>query len=225
MSSKYLAQIKKKTLERLKQSGVIKTPEVEQAFLKVPREEFLPGSLRERAYDDTPLPIGYGQTISAIHMVMIMVEELKLKKGLKMLEIGTGSGYHAAIAAEIISSPNSKNGVVHSIERIKELAIFALKNLIRTGYKNRVRVYLRDGTKGLKEKAPFDRILVTAASPSIPPPLIEQLNDPGILLIPVGSRGLWQNLIKIEKKKGKILRTNLGGVAFVPLIGEYGFKN
>ncbi len=209
-------------LERLIRSGVVKSKRVKNAFLKVPREDFLPRKLRLRAYEDTPLPIGWGQTISAIHMVLIMLEELKLSKGLKVLEIGTGSGYHAALCAELIKS-NSK-GCVYTVERIKPLAVFALKNIVKTGYRKWVRVFHRDGSKGLPEKAPFDRILVTAASPCIPPPLIEQLNDPGIMVIPVGGLHLWQDLVVVEKIKGRIKQVNRGGVAFVPLIGEYGFK-
>ncbi|MHA1754231.1 MAG: protein-L-isoaspartate(D-aspartate) O-methyltransferase [Candidatus Odinarchaeia archaeon] len=223
MSDRDFSALKKKVLERLKNVGIVKSKIVEEAFLKVPREEFLPNALKHRAYDDTPLPIGWGQTISAIHMVLIMLEELKLEKGLKILEVGGGSGYHAALCAEAVYSPD-KGGIVHTVERIGRLAVYALKNLIKTGYNKIVRVYHRDGTEGLPEKAPYDRILVTAASPIIPPPLIKQLKDPGRLLIPVGGRHLWQDLILIEKINGKVKRNNLGGVAFVPLIGKYGYK-
>ncbi|WEU40824.1 MAG: protein-L-isoaspartate(D-aspartate) O-methyltransferase [Candidatus Odinarchaeum yellowstonii] len=209
-------------LDRLSKAGVVKSKKIKNAFLKVPREEFLPKKLRARAYEDTPLPIGWGQTISAIHMVLIMLEELKLSKGLTVLEVGTGSGYHAALCAELIKT-NSK-GCVYTIERVKPLAVFALKNVVKTGYRKWIRVFHRDGSKGLPEKAPFDRILVTAASPSIPPPLIEQLNDPGVMVIPVGGLHLWQDLIVLEKENGKVTQINKGGVAFVPLIGEYGFK-
>jgi len=209
-------------LERLVRSGIVKSKRVKEAFLKVPREEFLPKKLRGRAYEDTPLPIGWGQTISAIHMVLIMLEELKLSKGFKVLEIGTGSGYHAALCAELVKSGDE--GFVYTIERIRPLARFALKNIIRTGYSKWVRVFHRDGSKGLPEKAPFDRILVTAASPGIPPPLIEQLKDPGRMVIPVGGLHLWQDLIVVEKTHGRVNQINRGGVAFVPLIGEYGFK-
>jgi protein-L-isoaspartate(D-aspartate) O-methyltransferase len=222
LNKEQLGLIKEKTLMNLKKAKIIRTPEVEEAFIKVPREEFVPPNLRKRAYDDTPLPIGWGQTISAIHMVMIMVEALQLTPGFKILEIGAGSGYHAAICAEIINTAEKK-GEVHSIERIWELAKFAFKNLKRTGYHGTVRIYHRDGTEGLIEKSPFDRILVTAASPSIPVPLVEQLKDPGLLLIPVGGRHSWQELIMIKKKNGEILRSNLGSVAFVPLIGKFGF--
>lgn len=216
-------EARKKVLENLIKSGVVKTDSVKEAFIKVPREEFLPSRLRERAYDDTPLPIGWGQTISAIHMVLIMLEELKLKSGYKVLEIGAGSGYHAALCAEMVKSDKC-GGVVYSVERLGALARFALKNLAKTGYRKIVRVIHRDGSKGLPEKAPFDRILVTAASPGVPQPLMDQLKDSGRMLIPVGALHLWQDLILIEKYNGKIRRSNLGGVAFVPLIGEYGFK-
>ncbi len=209
-------------LDRLTRIRVVKSKNIKKAFLNVPREEFLPEKLRIRAYEDTPLPIGWGQTISAIHMVLIMLEELKLSKGLTVLEIGTGSGYHAALCAEVIKSDSK--GCVYTIERIKKLAVFALRNIVKTGYRKWVRVFHRDGSKGLPEKAPFDRILVTAASPSIPKPLIEQLNDPGVMVIPVGGLHLWQELIVVEKINGEIKQVNRGGVAFVPLIGEYGFK-
>ena len=160
-------------------------------------------------------------------MVAIMCDVLDLKVGHKVLEIGTGSGYHAAVCAEIVApsdtDPNTW-GHVYTIERIAELADFARKNLERTGYSNRVTVIVGDGTCGYAEATPYDRILVTAASPRIPDPLVEQLKIGGKLVIPVGHIHYWQDLMLITKKGDKKIETkNLGSVAFVPLVGKYGW--
>ncbi|MBW9223796.1 protein-L-isoaspartate O-methyltransferase [Methanothermococcus sp. SCGC AD-155-E23] len=204
-------------VERLKREGYIKSEKVIQALLKVPREEFLPEGLKEYAYVDTPLSIGYGQTISAIHMVGMMCEALDLKEGQKVLEVGTGSGYHAAVVAEIVG----KDGLVVTVERIPELAERARKVLKKLGYDN-VIVVCGDGTLGYPPLAPYDRIYVTAAGPKIPKPLIEQLKDGGKMVIPVGKD--LQELILLEKRGGKIFKKKLCEVAFVPLIGEEGWK-
>ena len=210
-------EYKRKTLvEKLKQEGRIKTDEVKNAFLEVPREEFIPEMIKKYAYVDTPLEIGDGQTISAPHMVAIMCEALDIKKGQKILEIGTGSGYHAAIVSLLVG----KEGHVFTIERLSSLAERAKRNLINAGMKN-VTVEVCDGSKGLSSHAPFDRIYVTCAAPKTPQPLINQLNDPGKLIIPVGR--IICNLKLIEKKGGKLFIDNLGGCAFVPLVGKYGF--
>lgn len=161
-------------------------------------------------------------------MVAIMCEVLDLKVGQKVLEIGTGSGYHAAVCAEIVApsdaDPNTW-GHVYTIERITSLADFARKNLERTGYSNRVTVIVGDGTCGYAEAAPYDRILVTAASPRIPDPLLEQLKIGGKLVIPVGHIHYWQDLMLVTKKGDKKIETkNLGSVAFVPLVGKYGWR-
>ncbi|MFX1487183.1 MAG: protein-L-isoaspartate O-methyltransferase [Promethearchaeota archaeon] len=225
MSNKRSLEEKQRTIERLKKSGSVSDPKVIQAFLKVPREEFVNPDLRNEAYIDTPLPIGHGQTISAIHMVLMMSEVLDLQIGHKMLEVGAGSGYHAAICAEIVAPQDAGNkGHVFSIERVPNLAEFAKKNLERAGYGDRVTVILGDGTCGLQEEAPFDRILVTAAGPTIPRPLIEQLKETGKLVIPIGQLHLWQDLVLVEKTKRGIRKKRLCGVAFVPLKGKYGWK-
>jgi protein-L-isoaspartate(D-aspartate) O-methyltransferase len=148
-------------------------------------------------------------------MIAIMCEELDLKKDQKILEIGTGSGYHAAIVAKIIEP----NGHVYTIERHKNLAEKAKQNLKNTNIKN-VTVEIGDGSEGLAKYAPYDRIYVTCAAPSIPQPLIKQLKDPGKMLIPVG--GTICTLYLLEKNNGKIKKENRGGCAFVPLIGKYG---
>lgn len=206
-------------VDSLVSRGYVTSEAVERAMRRVPREEFLPGNLRDEAYVDTPLPIGEGQTISAPHMVAIMAEQLDLRPGLKVLEIGAGSGYHAAVCAEVIAP----DGHIYTIERISSLASFAEENLKRTGYGNLVTVIFGDGSKGLPDKAPFDRIFVAAGAPDIPTPLTDQLADGGKLLVPVGGR-YYQDLIKVERKGKRIVKENMGGCVFVPLIGEYGHR-
>jgi len=205
-------------VESLKRRGYISTASVEAAMLRVPREEFLPESIRDDAYVDTPLPIGDGQTISAPHMVAIMVEHLDLRPGMKVLEIGAGSGYHAAVCAEIVG----QDGRIYTVERISSLAAFAEANLKKTGYASTVTVVFGDGTNGLPEHAPYDRMFVAAGAPDIPPPLTEQIAEGGRLLVPVGGR-FYQDLIRIEKRGAKLKKESLGGCVFVPLIGEHGY--
>jgi len=205
-------------------SNTLKSEKVIHAFRTVPRELFLPDSLVDSAYNDTPLPIGNGQTISAPHMCVIMAEVLDLEVGMKVLEVGTGSGYHAALIAEIVSPSDSQaSGHVFSIERVKRLSESARKNLERAKYSSRVTVIHGDGTLGYPEQAPYDRILVTAAGPKIPEPLIDQLKNGGKLVIPVGGVYFFQTLMLTTKDlEGKIKKEKRGGVSFVPLIGEYG---
>lgn len=161
-------------------------------------------------------------------MVSIMNEALQLEVGHKVLEIGAGSGWHAATIAELVApseAPRSEWGHVYTVEIIQGLAEFARKNIMKAGYGDRVTIICADGSLGYPEKMPYDRILVTAAAPEVPKPLIEQLKPKGIMLIPVGSAHLFQSLIKIVKEvNGKIREENLGGVAFVPLTGQYGHR-
>jgi protein-L-isoaspartate(D-aspartate) O-methyltransferase len=161
-------------------------------------------------------------------MVSIMNEALQLEVGQKVLEVGAGSGWHSVTIAEVIApsdAPRSEWGCVFTVEIVKALAENARKNIMDAGYGDRVKIVSGDGSKGYAEKAPYDRVVVTAAAPKVPEPLIEQLKPSGIMLIPVGSVSLFQNLIKITKgSDGKIKKENLGGVAFVPLTGEYGHK-
>ena len=206
-------------MDSLVRRGYITSPSVERAMRRVPREDFLPESLRDEAYIDSPLPIGEGQTISAPHMVAIMAQQLDLVPGMKVLEIGTGSGYHAAVCAEVVSP----DGHVFTIERISSLAATAEANLKKTGFASLVTVIFGDGTKGLPEHAPYDRIFVAAAAPDVPTPLTDQLVDGGRLLVPVGGR-FYQDLIRVVRKGGSLTKENLGGVVFVPLIGEYGYR-
>lgn len=196
----------------------ISDEKVRKAMLRVPRHKFVPESERQEAYIDTPLDIGYGQTISAPHMVAIMCNLLELSEGYKVLEIGSGSGYNAAVMGELVG----KTGHVYTVERIGPLVDFARENLSQTGYNN-VTVILEDGSMGYSRYAPYDRISVTCAAPRIPEPLMEQLKPGGIMVIPVGNYS--QELIRITKDSEGILHSEKkGGVVFVPLIGKYGFE-
>lgn len=214
-------------IQKLIRSGILRSPNVIRALRQVPREPFLPENVRANAAVDCPLPIGSGQTASAPHMVSIMDEALELEVGHKVLEVGGGSGWHAATIAEIVApsnAPKEEWGHVFTVERIAELAAFAKHNITKAGYEDRVTIIHQDGTLGYTEEAPYERILVAAAGPEVPKPLIEQLDDEGILLVPVGGAQFYQSLIRIRKSKGKLVKENLGGVAFVPLIGKHGFE-
>ncbi|UCF12251.1 MAG: protein-L-isoaspartate O-methyltransferase [Thermoplasmatales archaeon] len=207
---------RERLVNNLIREGYVKTDEVKKAFLKVPRELFVPDSFKMRAYVDTPLEIGKGQTISAPHMVAIMCEALDVKKDQKILEIGAGSGYHAAIVAYLVG----EKGHVYTIERIEKLANRAQENLKQANIKN-VNVEIGDGSEGFEKYEPYDRIYVTCASPGVPEPLLNQLKDSGKLLIPVGK--MFCNLKLIEKKGKDILSKDLGGCVFVPLVGRHGY--
>ncbi|MFW9793207.1 MAG: protein-L-isoaspartate(D-aspartate) O-methyltransferase [Candidatus Thorarchaeota archaeon] len=224
MPEDYFKQDLDYLVRRLRNNGYIKSDEMERAFRAVPREEFVRPETRKHAYRDSPLPIGLGQTISAPHMCAIMCESLSLQPGLKVLEIGAGSGYHAALCAELVAPRNTTTpGHVYTIEIVEGLIKFAQENLERTGYDDRVTLIHADGGVGLPEQAPFDRILVAAAAPTVPQPLLDQLAFGGIMLIPVGSRGFFQELMMVEKdEEGRVTQKRWGGVAFVPLTGEYG---
>lgn len=193
----------------------ISDPLVIKAMKKVPRHLFVDEGLRSRAYDDYPLPIAYGQTISQPYIVALMTEALKLKGKEKVLEIGTGSGYQSAVLAEIVDT-------VYSVERIPGLAKKSREILDSLGYYN-VIIKVGDGTYGWKDKAPFDAILVTAAAPSVPEPLIEQLKEGGRLIVPVGDI-FSQELVLVKKEGGRVKQSSYGGVRFVKLIGDYGWK-
>ena len=206
-------------VEGLEARGCLSRPKVREAMLSVRRHLFVPEGQRSYAYADHPLDIGEGQTISAPHMVAIMVEQLDLQAGHKVLEVGGGSGYHAAVTAEVVGP----KGHVYTVERIASLAERARQNLDRAGYAGCVTVVVGDGSMGLQEHAPYDRIFVACASPGIPPPLFEQLRERGKMLVPVGSGFLGQDLILVEKKDGKMVKKDLGGCVFVPLIGEHGY--
>lgn len=205
---------RKRMVDLLRRQGI--STEVLEAMNRVKRHLFVPPELRDQAYGDYPLPIGGGQTISAPHMVAMMCDYLKLERGDKVLEIGAGSGYHAAVIAELIGT----EGRVYTIERLPLLVDFSTRNLRDAGYKNVV-VVSGDGTLGLPEHAPFDKICVTCAAPSVPPPLLEQLKTRGRMVIPIGK--YIQELYLVEKKNG-IEKQSKCEVAFVPLIGRFGFR-
>ncbi len=160
-------------------------------------------------------------------MVSIMDEALELEVGQKILEIGAGSGWHAATIAEVVApSDMSKDewGHVYTVEIIADLAKLARKSLRKAGYGERVTVVCADGSEGYPAKAPYDRVLVTAAAPKVPKPLLKQLEDGGVLVIPVGGIYLYQTLLRLRKRDSVVVEENLGGVAFVPLTGRYGYK-
>jgi protein-L-isoaspartate(D-aspartate) O-methyltransferase len=198
------AYIKKDTLD----------PRVLEVMARVPRHEFVPDELRSFAYRNTPLPIGHGQTISQPYIVAIMTDLLAVKPDSKVLEIGTGSGYQAAIMAELASQ-------VFSIEIIKPLGEQAANRLKRLEYDN-TRTKIGDGYYGWEEFAPFDAIIVTAAASHVPPPLIKQLKVGGRMIIPVGSQFMAQELLLIKKEEGgKIITRQILPVRFVPLTGKH----
>ncbi|MGQ9627524.1 MAG: protein-L-isoaspartate(D-aspartate) O-methyltransferase [Anaerolineae bacterium] len=183
------------------------------AMEKVPRHEFVPKELLSQAYNDHPLPIGYGQTISQPYIVALMTQLLKIKRGEKVLEIGTGSGYQAAILAELTDE-------VYTVEIIGGLAKEAEERLQRLGY-TKIKVKHADGYYGWEEYAPYDAIIVTCAPDHVPQPLIKQLEDGGRLVIPVGPPGGYQTLYQIEKHGDQVISKNITGVIFVPMTGEH----
>jgi len=205
-------------VDSLVRRGYVVSAEVERAMRRVPREDFVPEDIRLEAYVDTPLPIGEGQTISAPHMVAIMLEKLDLEPGQKVLEVGAGSGYHAAVCAEVVGP----EGHIYTVERVASLARWAEENLKKTGYSDIVTVVFGDGSRGLQEHAPYERVFVACGAPDIPSPLTEQLAEGGKMLVPVGGR-FYQDLIKIERRGNKLRKESHGGCVFVPLVGEFGY--
>jgi protein-L-isoaspartate(D-aspartate) O-methyltransferase len=186
-----------------------------RAMRTVPRHEFVTGDYLHRAYDDNALPIGEGQTISQPYMVAVMTEMLELSSTEKVLEVGTGSGYQSAVLSMLASE-------IYTIERHAPLAWRADDILKRLGYMN-VHVVVGDGTQGVPEQSPFDRIIVTAGAPSIPEPLIRQLADGGIILAPVGGQ-YGQELIRLRREGNTFTESYGTPCVFVPLIGKYGWE-
>jgi protein-L-isoaspartate(D-aspartate) O-methyltransferase len=209
------AELRRDMVERQIRRRGVHDPRVLAAMLDVPREEFIPEDLRDDAYCDFPLPIGLEQTISQPFTVAFMLQSLLLLGSEQVLEIGTGSGYAAAVLSRLAR-------VVHTMERIPALAQQASERLRRLGYSN-VHVHMADGTLGLPEHAPFDAIVVTASAEELPSPYPSQLSDGGRIVIPIGGP-LGQNLMRYTRHGQRMSRENLGNFNFVPLIGEYGWN-
>jgi len=194
----------------------IRDQRVLAAMARVPREQFVSPEFREHAYEDAPLPIGEGQTISQPYIVALMLDVLQLQPHHSVLEIGTGSGYQTAVLAELVAR-------VFSIERHAALTRCAKQALTQLGYDNVVQL-LGDGTQGLPATAPYDAIVVSAAAPNLPLPLFEQLREGGRMVLPIGPRGD-QDLQLVEQSAGQPIVTTLVGCRFVPLIGQKGYES
>jgi protein-L-isoaspartate(D-aspartate) O-methyltransferase len=193
----------------------VRDPRVLTAMREVPRHLFIPDTIRSAAYQDRPLPIGSGQTISQPYIVALMTALLEPADGDTMLEIGAGSGYQAAILGRLVAR-------VITIERLPEIAASARERLHHLGITN-VEVEVGDGTKGFPSRAPYQGILITAATPEVPAPLLDQLAEGGRLVAPVGGRDV-QELIRVRMQGGQVVREYHGAVCFVPLIGEFGWR-
>lgn len=211
----YLAQRRSMVESQLRARG-IRDERVLSAMFHVPRHEFVSLEYRDQVYEDHPIPIGEGQTLSQPYIVAVMLEALTLHPSDAVLEVGTGSGYQTALLSELTRQ-------VYSMERHASLVRSAQATLTRLGYTN-VEVLLGDGSHGLPERAPFDAIVVSAASPQIPPPLFEQLREGGRMVIPVGPPHA-QELQLVRKQTGQPVITNLEGCRFVPLIGSDGYRS
>ncbi|MGE5602063.1 MAG: protein-L-isoaspartate(D-aspartate) O-methyltransferase [Nitrososphaerales archaeon] len=210
--SAYTAAREKMVTEQIAGRGV-KDTSVLDAMRRIPRHRFVPDEYQSASYEDHPLPIGYGQTISQPYIVGLMSEAVGVKPDQKVLEIGTGSGYQAAVLAEMGAD-------VYTVEIIPELAKQASDRLAKMGYKG-IHVENRDGYYGWEEHGPYDAILVTAAPDHMPQPLASQLKEGGRLVVPIGPQGAIQTLWLFEKKGGELQATNLGDVSFVPLTGTH----
>jgi protein-L-isoaspartate(D-aspartate) O-methyltransferase len=240
-------QEKRKLLEYYRMMNYAKTQLCINAFERVARSLFVPENQKPHAYQDSPLPIGHSQTISAPHMAFMECDALDIQPGDKVLEIGAGSGYHASIVAEMCAPSNripegwkpltryydadvyerypQQPGRVITIERLEALVKMAKRNLRSAGYGDRVTVIHGDGTLGYEPEAPFDKILVTAAGPRVPVSLKQQLRIGGKLIIPVGAKSFHQDLLLIRRVgENEWRKENVGGVVFVPLIGKHGFE-
>jgi protein-L-isoaspartate(D-aspartate) O-methyltransferase len=200
-------------MERLRERG-IRDPAILEAFLKLPRHEFLPTAVWHRAYEDAPLPIGFGQTASQPSLQALYLQLLELQPGDRVLEIGTGSGFQTAVLASLVDR-------VYSVERIRDLSLRARAALDRLRVSN-VALLVGDGTVGWSRYAPYDAILVTAGSPDLPAPLLDQLADGGRMLIPIGSYEA-QRLMKVRNTPGGFESEEVLDCTFVPLLGRFGW--
>jgi protein-L-isoaspartate(D-aspartate) O-methyltransferase len=209
-------QARERMIQQQLVSRGINDPRVLRAMAKVPRHLFLENELWDQAYEDHPLPIGADQTISQPYMVALMAEALELKGAERVLEVGTGSGYAAAVLGELCAE-------IFTVEAVEELALKARTLLSSLGYRN-VSVLVGDGTLGWEEHAPYDAVIISAAAPCIPRPLLEQLKIPGHLLFPMGEKEL-QTLVRIRKDRAGIREEYLGECLFVKLKGRYGWED
>ena len=209
MAADAYAELRQAMVEYQLRGRDVSNQAVLAAMLKVPRHEFVPADYVSEAYGDYPLPIGFGQTISQPYIVAVMTELVNPQPGQKVLEIGTGSGYQAAVLAELTEA-------VYTIEIIPELAQRAQQTFEKLGY-SQIEAKQADGYWGWEEHAPFDAIIVTAAPDHVPQPLVNQLADGGKMVIPIGPAGGYQSLWLLERKGDEVVRTNWGGVRFVPL--------
>ena len=219
---------RREAINDLVDQNILRTPSVIAAMMKVPREEFLPSDVRNHAYVDSPLPIRFGQTTSALHMTALLCEFSGMKLGHRVLEVGGGCGYMSCVYAEVVA-PNDHPpidwGHVWAVEIVPELAHIGRENVDRIGYADRVSFLEGDASEGLDNVESFDVILTTSAAPEIPERLISQLRAGGVLLIPVGHAQFYQELIRVRKSQsGAVSRESLGGVAFVPMRGKRGWS-
>lgn len=219
---------RRRAVDALRSEGILRDNRIARAMLTVPRELFLRPEEVSYAYVDSPLPIGHGQTTSALHMTVLFCEYAEMKLGQKVLEVGGGCGYMSCVYAEVVAPtdrPEREWGHVWSVEIVKPLAESARLNVEEAGYANRVTVFHGDASVGLSDHSPYDVIIVTSAAPDIPGPLVEQLRPRGILLIPIGTPHFFQELFRVRKSdNGRTTRENMGGVAFVPLKGKHGWQ-
>jgi len=225
---KDFAELRRQAIAELKNEGLLKDSNIIRAMEKVPREEFLPEEARSYAYIDSPIPIGYGQTTSALHMTALFCEYGEMKLGQRVLEVGGGCGYMSCVYAEVVAPLEQTKkawGHVWSAEIIEQLAAFGRMNIERLGYSERVTFVAADASEGLNDvKGTFDLIIVTSAAPEIPNELTRQLNPGGNLIIPIGGAQFYQELFRVRKKMdGGLSHENLGGVAFVPMRGKRGW--
>lgn len=205
---------RQRLVRALKSQGIADGP-VLAAIGAIPRHNFVPEALASHAYDNISLSIGLGQTISQPFTVARMLELLEVEPGMRVLEIGMGSGYQTALLAHM-------GCVVFGVERLKELYQIASRRLRSLGF-GRVQTIKGDGTLGLPQAAPFDRIIVAAGSPLVPPPLLEQLEEGGVMVIPVGTLQRDQRLLRLLKRQGKIYSSDMGPAVFVDLVGDHGW--
>lgn len=209
---------RERLVERLQRNGEISSPRIIEAMRRVPRHMFVPEDERDRAYEDKPVKIGHGQVVTAPHLVGRITELLDLVPRQTILEIGTGSGYHAAVLAELVGGEH-----LVTVERVRALAMRARRVLERVGY-GEVAVVVGDGSRGLPCGAPYDRVNVTCAAPGVPASLLDQLGRGGRMTIPVGGTPCGPHtLCLVKKHEGQVDRTSHGPVRFVPLVGANGF--